>query len=138
MDSQTSALIIARSGQLRESLLVLLRAIPQIERIDQADDALSAVSLRPEVHPNLVLCDFDLPLDEALTMLNLIKARWPQSRCVALVEDERARQAAAVVGIDVVLTKGVLAARLLETIEGLLAKEACGQGAEPAPRQSAM
>jgi DNA-binding NarL/FixJ family response regulator len=118
--SQTSALIIARSERLRESLLVLLRAIPQIAHIYQAEDVPTALSLSLGCDPVLVLCDYDLSQDGMSTMLRQIKAKWPQARCVALVEGERERARAQAAGVDVALIKGVLAARLLDTIETLL------------------
>jgi DNA-binding NarL/FixJ family response regulator len=122
MGSQRSALIIARSGRLRESLLVLLRAIPQIARIYRAEDVPAALSLSLRYDPVLVLCDYDLSQDGTSTMLRQIKTRWPQARCVALVKGERERVRAQAAGVDVALIKGVLAARLLETIETLLSQ----------------
>jgi DNA-binding NarL/FixJ family response regulator len=123
MDRRTSALIIAPSVQLRQSLLVLLRAIPHIGPIYQAGDISSALSIRPMPYLDLVLCDFSLAQSEATKTLRRIKAEWPETRCVALVDEEQARQGALAAGADVVLTKGVLAARLLRKIEELLPKQ---------------
>jgi ribosomal protein S18 acetylase RimI-like enzyme len=114
------ALIVARSAQFRESLSVLVRSIPHIGRIEQAEDLASPLAEDPEPSPDLVLCDYESVRDEPVGTLHRVKARWPQSRCVVLVEDEDARQKAQAAGADVVLTKGVLAARLLEEIERLL------------------
>ncbi len=117
---QLSALIVARSAQFRESLVVLMRAIPQIGRVEQADSIISALSEHVGQVPDLILCDFEAVQNEMVETLYRVKARWSSSRCVVLVDDEGARQAAEAAGADVVLTKGVLAARLLETVESLL------------------
>jgi chemotaxis response regulator CheB len=59
------ALVIARAAHLRESLAVLLLALPQIERVVQAMDVASALVLGPKPQPDLVLLDCDLPHSEA-------------------------------------------------------------------------
>jgi ribosomal protein S18 acetylase RimI-like enzyme len=117
---QVSALIVARSAQFRESLVVLTRAISQIGPITQADSISSALSEHVGKAPDLVLCDFEAVQNEMVETLYRIQARWSNTRCVVLVDNEGARQAAEAAGADVVLTKGVLAARLLETVERLL------------------
>jgi CheY-like chemotaxis protein len=127
-ERQLSALIVARSAQFRESLAVLTRAIPQIGTVQQADSIASALLEHAGKAPDLVLCDFEAVQDEMAETLYRVRARWLEARCVILVDDKGARQAAEVAGADVVLTKGVLAARLLETVERLLGAQGvrCG------------
>lgn len=120
MAAYPSALIVADSPQLRDSLLILLRAVPGIEAIYQANDVSSALSTSPELEPTLVLLDYDLAKNGVATTWGQIMAQRPQTRFVALVDSEQQMQQAERAGADVVLMKGVLAARLLETIEGLL------------------
>jgi DNA-binding NarL/FixJ family response regulator len=116
-----SALIVARSDQFREGLAVLVSALPQIGRIEQADDL--CLALTPDAAPaDLLLCDYDSMRGEAADVLRRTKARWPGMRCVVLVEDAIAYRQAQALDADVVLTKGVLAARLLDAIEGLFAR----------------
>jgi ribosomal protein S18 acetylase RimI-like enzyme len=118
--SPLSALIVASSAQFRESLVVLTRAISQVGPIQQADSISLALSEHVGPAPDLVLCGFEAVQNETVETLYRVKARWPNARCVVLVDDEAARQAAEAAGADVVLTKGVLAARLLDTVERLL------------------
>jgi len=117
VDTSRLLLVIARPGQLRDSLLVLLKAVPRIGRVEQADDVASALAMSHELCPALVLVECDGPGDE---ILSPIKAAWPQARCVALADSEQACRDAESAGADAVLVKGVLAARLLATIEDLL------------------
>lgn len=116
-----SALIVARSAPFRESLAILVKAVPQIGHIEQVPDLASALTLNAKP-PDLILCDLSVQ-DEAVETLRRVKARWPHVRCAILIKDETAYQQAAAIGADAVLTKGILAARLLETIEGLLSAQ---------------
>jgi len=126
-DSQSTALIIARSDPMRDSLLVLLRASSQIEQSYEAEDVRAAVAMAPEVQPALVLLDCDLAGAEAHESLGLIRARWPAARTVVLVDDEDERARAQQCGADLVLLKGVRADTILEAIEGLLLEDTPGQ-----------
>jgi CheY-like chemotaxis protein len=117
---QISALIVASSDPLRESLAVLVRSIQQVGRIEQAEDLSSALLENAGRPPHLILCDFEAVQDETVETLRRVKVQWPHVRCVVLVKDETDSLQALAVGADVVLTKGILAARLLETIKELL------------------
>lgn len=123
MDSQTSALIIARSAQLRESLLVLLRAVPRIEEIYQADDGDSALGMSQQIRPALVLLNHSLAQNEVKMTLEGIKSAWPQARSVVLLDDEQDRRGAEAAGADMVLVKGMLAAKVLDMIDEVLEDE---------------
>ena len=51
------------------------------------------------------------------SIINKIKAAWPQARLVVLVEDELEFQAAQTAGGDVLLRKGFPAAKFIEAVE---------------------
>jgi DNA-binding NarL/FixJ family response regulator len=123
MQRQKSVLIIASSENLRESLFVLLRSIPQIDTIQRAEDAPSALAMEPEIQPALVFLDYELPGDELRTILAQIHAAWSQARCVVFLGDQEDRCRVQGAGADVVLVKGIRAATVLETIEGMLSEE---------------
>lgn len=127
MESKLTALIISRPGQLRNSLEVLLAAIPQLEAVRPADDSQAALVIGTQCHPALVVMDYDRSNDSAAA-LGYIKSAWPQTRCVVLADDEQVLPAAWAAGADIVLTKGVLASKFYATIEELLSNqdaEAC-------------
>jgi DNA-binding NarL/FixJ family response regulator len=123
MDHEIEALVIAGSAQLRDSLLVLLRAIPHVTSVYQADNGASALGDYPNLVPDLVLLDYVTFPEEASTTIRDIKLRWTDAQCVALVDDEHHRQTAEAAGADMTLVKGILAARLIERIESLLASQ---------------
>ena len=58
---KTLALIVARSGDLRDGLYSLLTVIDEIDSVIQVDSARSAIPLMEEQSPGLVILDFDLP-----------------------------------------------------------------------------
>ena len=105
---------------LRDSLAVLLRALPQLGQIRQAETLSEALAQGPVLVPDLVLYDLEPPLEDAWAALSRIQALWPRCCCLALVEDERLGAEASAAGADVVLTKGVRADRLLDAIKGCL------------------
>jgi DNA-binding NarL/FixJ family response regulator len=72
--------------------------------------------------------DYGLLRNGASRTLGRIKAKRPRARFVALVDSEKQVQRAQSAGADVVLMKGVRAARLLETIEGLLESQVDSEG----------
>ena len=120
MKSQTSALIIAKPGPLRDSLQVLLTAIPLMGTVWQAVDGPTALLAGARHSPGLVLLDDDLPGDRLLPTLEQIRAAWPHTRCIVLADDEQAHPPALDAGADAILLKGLLASKLFTTITELL------------------
>lgn len=119
MEKSVSALIIAQPGQLREGLQILLKAIPQVERVNQVDDCSSALIMDCTNEPSIVLLDVNLPCSQIRANVQQIKAKWPHSRYIALVDDENDEPTTSIIA-DVLLLKGVLASKLFTTIEELL------------------
>ena len=70
-----------------------------------------------------MLVDYHASETGLSSLPRLMRANWPQARCIALVEDETGRRSAEEAGVDLVLTEGVRAAKLLEKIERLLARD---------------
>ncbi|NIO40084.1 MAG: hypothetical protein GTO41_07775, partial [Burkholderiales bacterium] len=80
---------------------VLLEAIPTIDRVSQADDVASALAMGADHSPALVLLDSDLADQELLAALLKLKSKWPGTKCIVLVDEERNREAAKAAGADV-------------------------------------
>jgi DNA-binding NarL/FixJ family response regulator len=98
----------------------LLMAIPQIETVRQADDALATLRIVTEHHPALVLLDTESFSGEFPEMIRTIKIGASQSRCLALANDVQQQREAQAAGADAALVKGFPAAKLFKTIEDLL------------------
>jgi DNA-binding NarL/FixJ family response regulator len=120
MTNRTQALIVAQPGPLREGLQATLAATPQVENVGVADDTLSALSMITHGFPALVVLSADLHDDDSSVGYIELKARWPEMRCIILVNSIAQQQVIRTTGADRVLIKGVRPARLLKAIEGLL------------------
>ncbi|MBC8263420.1 MAG: response regulator transcription factor [Anaerolineales bacterium] len=114
-------LIAAPPGWWRDGLQAIVRAMPQIQGVDRADDGPSALRMMAEHAPAVVLLDTDLFGNEVSEVLRQIKAKWPQTRCIVLMTSH-SQQLRAVnqAGADAVLVKGFLTTTLIETLEKLL------------------
>ncbi len=113
-------LIVAPPGRLRDGLQAMMRAVPQIADTAQADDGPAALQMLAEHPLALVLLDADLPGGEAWTLGRQIKARWPQTRVIILVNNDGPCQVAGGCDADAVLTKGFTVTALTETVAALL------------------
>ncbi|MEE8391029.1 MAG: hypothetical protein V3S14_09575, partial [Anaerolineae bacterium] len=107
-------------GRLRDSLQVFVKAVPQIETVDRADDVSSALKVVAGRHPSLVLLETSGYDNRIQTMVRQIRTEWPQAQCVVLANDIRQQQAALDAGADGVLLQGAPAAKLFAIIEKLL------------------
>jgi len=107
------ALIIAVPSPLQDGLLALLTTSDQIGAVFVAEEASLALRMVKDHHPNLVLLDSQLP--KSKMVLEQIKSRWPQTRCIVLVGS--AEQERAVKEADAVLLEGFSPSHLLATIE---------------------
>ena len=119
-------LIVAPPGDLQIGLQALLAVLRDVEVLVAAEGPL-ALEVIERHAPSLVILDDDLPSDGALPAANQIKARWPEVRCLVLVDDEQQRQRMQETSADLVLIKGHPAAKLKAAIEGLLSCEERGR-----------
>ena len=117
MNDQFSALILAKPGQRRESVRVLLTAIQHTATVCVTHDWQAAQTTG--FTPNLIVLDLDLPAQEQLTLLGRVKAEWPQASALVFVNDE-VEKALLSTGAEAVLIRGVKADKLLAKLESLL------------------
>ncbi len=120
MENYPSVLIIARSAQLRSSLEVLVRSSPRVKTVQLLENFREAGRLNGQEEPALVILVFDSVEIHAGQAVAWIKHSWPQTRIVALIENEQEILEAKSAGADAVLRKGTLAASLLDVIENQL------------------
>jgi DNA-binding NarL/FixJ family response regulator len=120
MAQPVAVLIIAQPGQFRDGLQTLLKALPQVDHVAHADDSATLPTVSLRMAPALVVLDGGFRCQSDLDDLRHLKARWPQTRCIVMVEAECDAAAMHATGADVVLVKGVLATRLLTIVEELL------------------
>lgn len=123
-----SALIIAKPTRMRDGLRTLLRAIPQIELVIQADDSLSAIKVvMDEQPPAVILLDSYLLDDDLKTAINEAKIKSPQTRWIVLADNLKQQEVAWANGADEVLLAGFSATKLFNSIERAFANGSRGR-----------
>jgi len=115
-----SALIVAKPGPLRDGLYALMEAMPQIGSVYAAEDVPSAPETTFKDGLALVLLDSVPGCNDVWMGVRRAKARWPQARCVLLVDNVEQHNEAEAAGADAVLLKGLPAPRLVASIVRLL------------------
>ena len=120
MANGISVVVVAQVSPLRDSLTALLRSIPAITSVQQADDALSGLRMIEADPPALVMLDAGLPAAQAWALLRQIKSRWPEIPCLVLTDTQQSRRRAEAAGANRALLKGFPAAKLSVVLEQLL------------------
>jgi DNA-binding NarL/FixJ family response regulator len=120
VDGFAPALIVASPGRIRDSLKTMLRAVPCIETVYQANDAPTASKIIAQYHPSLVLLDSKLANNDIQSVSRQIKTKSPHTRCIVLVDTVQQQWMAKVADADTVLTIGCPATKFFTTIEELL------------------
>jgi DNA-binding NarL/FixJ family response regulator len=116
----TSALIIARSGELRDSLEALVSTMPQIAVVDTADQIPENGEGTSHLCPELVLLVGDSFGSEIWLKVRRVKARYPRARCVVLANHVQQQQEAMAAGAHAVLLAGTPPGQLVATMVRLL------------------
>jgi DNA-binding NarL/FixJ family response regulator len=123
MKNDASVLLVAKPSRMRDGLRALLRTIPHLKIVGQADDSPSALALVAEQRPALVLIGANLPHDEVQAVLTQTKAECPEARCIVLVDSFQRQWLAETAGADSVLLTGFPAAKFVGIIEEMLSLE---------------
>jgi len=109
-------LLAVKPGPLRDGLDALLYATPGVQLVAHANDT-NAVLVFCEQHPTkLIILEVKTGDRGLLAKVPEMRALCPQGQVVALIHEEKDREAAEEAGADVVLTSGVRASKLKEVI----------------------
>jgi DNA-binding NarL/FixJ family response regulator len=106
---------------MRDGLRALLRTVPHLNPIEQADDSLSALEIASRHHPALILLGSNLPDEDIQSVLRKTRTTQPETRCLVLVDNLQQQSLAQAKGADRVLLTGFPTEVFLMTIEELLA-----------------
>lgn len=121
-NQRTSALLVARPGDLRDCMEALLSATAQIGPVNKLDEISETCGTPLESQAGLVLLALVPGASEPESGLTVgrARARFPRARCIFLANDVQQQKEAETAGADAVLLTGVPAARLVATVLRLL------------------
>jgi DNA-binding NarL/FixJ family response regulator len=119
------ALIVAQPGPLRNSLFSLLAAMPQINLVAESRDIAYLAHMAAQIQPDIVLIETGFAQAELAESIHTLKAIWPFTPTIVLVDDPNQKEKAEQAAADVVLFKGFRAASLIDLLDDLLAEESC-------------
>jgi DNA-binding NarL/FixJ family response regulator len=108
-------MIVARPSLMRNSLLAFLRAMPQVDIIALADDAVTALQTAQLRQPEVVVVDMDLE-DGALDLIRQLHHEPPSPRSVVLVNNFYQQKRFLEAGASIALLKGFLEEQLQKAL----------------------
>lgn len=113
------ALIVAHPSSVRDGLVALLEASPEINKIVQVEKLKSAWDIVEVICPNITLVYFaSLTSEHAAFITKLNTGRI--SPILAIVNSEEDRQKTIAIGADIVVMEGLPSAKLATYITTLL------------------
>ncbi len=119
--SQTiSVFIVAKPGRLRDSLKAMLRTVPYLRIVGQADDDSAALPRLAQLQPDLLLVGSNLPAASVTLLVLAAKSSSPGSRSLVMVDNLEHMWQAKTAGADSVLLAGFPSTTFFSTIDGLL------------------
>ncbi len=121
MADRIRILVVEDHHVVRQGLIALLSATPEVEVVGQASDGVDAIAQFRALQPDITLMDLQLPRMGGVESITRIRADFPAARIIVLTTfdgDEdiyRALQA----GAKAYLLKGMTMEELLSTIEAV-------------------
>lgn len=118
--------IVDDSLLIQRSLGRLLGAVPGVEVVGHAEDAIGALELIEAVRPDVMVLDVNLARgDSGMTVLRQLRQRWPRVRVVVLTNVNRppARQDYLGAGADVFFDKSTEFMQARDWIQSLVDAE---------------
>ena len=114
--------IVAERGALRESLLALMAALPQMNVICETDDIAEALFVITRQPTDLVMVANDFPADEMWVFLRQIRKRSPRALRLIFTDTVGQKTEIEAPGAEAVFLKGTMPSELVADIERLLAE----------------
>jgi DNA-binding NarL/FixJ family response regulator len=111
-----SALVVAKPGLMRNSLVAYLRGVSAIETVALANDTLSALLASRKYHPKVLLMDAEISEEETLWLMRQLRCEQTQVNFIVLIDHLHQQQLFIDAGADQVLLKGFLDERLRRAV----------------------
>ena len=118
-NSKPLILIVAPPGDLQIGLQALLSNRLDVDVLVTGKGS-SAIKAIGRHSPAIVILDEALRLNNTPGLIQQIKSSWSEICCIVLVNDEERRQKILYAGADLIVIKGLPAAKLVIEIEKIL------------------
>lgn len=106
-------------AKVRSALRLLLRLQPGMDVVGETDETEQLLVQVKEIHPDLILLDWELPGLTSNGLLTAMRARYPRLKVIALSGRPEARRAALEAGADAFVSKGAPPERLLSALRAV-------------------
>ncbi len=106
-------------AKVRSALRLLLRLQPGMDVVGETDETEGLMTQVKEIHPDVILLDWELPGPISNGLLTAMRARCPRLRVIALSGRPEARRAALEAGVDAFVSKGAPPERLLSALRAV-------------------
>jgi len=80
----TRILVVEDSQCFRQILSLTINLTEGMEVCGEADGAAQAITMIPEIQPDLVIADLSMPGMDGKGLVRRIRSEWPSTRCVIL------------------------------------------------------
>lgn len=107
--------LIAAANPIRDSLLVVLNSMKEVQVVDIAADAALALMMMRETRPSLILIDAELA-EGAFAFIRQVRQENHLTKCIVLVDRVEQHRLALEAGANGVLFKGFSVAQLREMV----------------------
>jgi DNA-binding NarL/FixJ family response regulator len=122
--NRAQVLVVGVPGRMQESLRTLLKAVPDLEVIGTEKGGWPFADVG-DAKPDLAVLDFGRPTDELTRDLVWIKAHWPATSCLVVVDTARQVQTVKAAGADGALLRGFAAGEFFAALRDLLKDRVC-------------
>lgn len=117
--SRIRTIIVTMPGTWQKVLQNVLVSNASVEVVDVVHGGISAVLSAKEHHPDLLLIDASIPLEETAALIDSLKQEHPETRYIVLADTHLQRREAARAGADYTLSSFNYAARIKEILNEL-------------------
>ena len=120
----------------RTALRSLLRLIPRVEVVAEAEDGLAAVDVVEQLKPDCVLMDLNMPKLDGIGATRIITSKHPCTKVIVLTmhTDPEFKREAAAAGACLFLEKGcgkdAIEKAISDCVEGKTSTECAGPGVD--------
>jgi DNA-binding NarL/FixJ family response regulator len=117
-DEKLIKVLVAAPNSIRDSLIVVLKSMKDIQVVDIATDTALALMMVRETRPSLILVDAGFEIG-AIDFIRQIKKENHLAKCIVLVDTVERHRQAVEAGANGILFKGFSVAQLKEMVAHL-------------------